>query len=772
MDEPIFTQIRRVTRMRGKVLLRASEYQWISRVMVLEVGSLSFFCPKSQCSLECVQLRDATCETVVVSSDHLHCFRVIEVDGERKTTNEWIIDVSSSQVKQKWISAVQTNILELKRQRSPITGTSTSTSSAESSSTTPLPSDHNPDRIDTARRLIHDLQAQRGSVFLRGKDVLDILQKHIGCKSRTEAVILGNTLLNEGYFKHMVSQYTLLDDDCLFETVSPTQVNLQKQFQTMPDDDGDEAEQSLQNQSNGYYCPELHNLFVSMLSEIEIAYVVDDPRPSEDMSISGVDLDRSSLAFDAAKELTLKECIYGSDAVECLMNAGLVNEDAAMVLGNQLLARGYFSPMDNDTDSFENARKRYVLSSSITRSVAPTAEETLMEIQCQEEKYRQDLVTCDDLKVHGMQLLALSFLVILLLDSLQSMSIGLKFLLVAFCVGGKLYFHDPLIAAAAPAHLPTKLTGSPPKKPKSKRPPPSASSLDLPSPSTLRHRKSPDATTPTTTTWSDSDSPTTVATAAPVVTLTAEELARVAAFRTRLPITDENAFLFTDDYMSSVLNVRNRTMTYAAEKLQRCIAWRQSYGAATITKDEILPQLNNCSFYWCGYDYHNRPIIWTRPKLKNWAKMDTALEIRAHVYMIELGIKHLMPPGVTTFTLVTDCRDVGYREVDIRLMKGLMEVCSGNYPDRIGAICIGPLTTLVKTLTRMLSPLLPVRLREKAKFMKSPGKELEEFMAPQYIPKYMGGEADHPLSDVAGEFDFEFMVTQQRRRLDQLTLQS
>ncbi|ETV98087.1 hypothetical protein H310_09370 [Aphanomyces invadans] len=762
--------------MRGKVLLRASEYQWISRVMVLEVASLSFFCPKSQCSLECVQLRDATCETVVVSSDHLHCFRVIEVDDEHHATKEWIIDVASSQVKQKWISAIQTNILELKRVRCP--AKDVAANSAKEAPVTSLPAD-NMDRIDTARRLIHDLQTQRGSVFLRGKDVLDILQKHIGIKSRTEAVILGNTLLNEGYFKHMVSQYTLLDDDCLFETVSRTQVNLQKQFHTMPDaDDGDdEVEQSLQNQSNGYYCPELHNLFVSMLSEIEISYVVDDPRPNEDLSISAVDLDRSGLAFDAAKELTLKECIYGTDAVECLMNAGLLNEDAAVVLGNQLLARGYFSPMDNDTDSFENARKRYVLSSSITRSVAPTAEETLMEIQCQEEKYRQDLVRRDDLRIHGMQLLAASFLVILLLDSLQSMSLGLKLLLVAFCVGGKMYFHDPLITAAAPAHLPAKLT-APTKKPKTKRmTAPSTTSVDLPSPNQLRNRKNragetPIPSTTASSTWSDSGSPTTIATTEPVVSLTADELARVASFRTMLSITDENSFLFKDDYLYSVLNVRNRTMTYAAEKLQRCIAWRQSYGAATITMDEILPQLSNCSFYWFGYDYHNRPIIWTRPKLKNWGKMDTALEIRAHVFMIELGIKHLMPPGVTTFTLVTDCRDVGYREVDIRLMKGLMEVCSGNYPDRIGAICIGPLTTLVKTLTRMLSPLLPVRLREKAKFMKHPGKELEEFMAPQYVPKYMGGEADHPLSQVPGEFDFQFMLTEQRRRLERLSQQA
>ncbi|KAF0696141.1 Aste57867_13087 [Aphanomyces stellatus] len=761
--------------MRGKVLLRASEFQWIARVMVLEADALSFFCPKSQTALECVQLLDATCETVVVSSDHLHCFRIVEVEqNATRETKEWIVDASSSQVKQKWISAVQTSILDVKRHQ---LATPRPSTAAMSPVVVPLksPSSDTAARLTSARHLIRDLQSQRGSLFLRGKDVLDMLQKHVGCTTRTEALVLGNTLLNEGFFKHMVSQYALLDDDCLFETVSRTQVNLQKQFQTMlVVDDDDENDVDVQTK-NGYYCPELHNLFVGMLAEIEVSYVVDDPRPDEDLSISAVDLDQKDATFAPTKELTLKECIFGDDAVACLMDAGLLNEDAAIVLGNQLLARGYFHPMDNDCVGFENARKRYVLSANVTRSVAPTAEETLMEIQCAEDKYRAALLACDDLKVHGMQLLAVSFLVILLLDSLQSMSFSLKLILVAFCVVGKFYFHDPLIAAAAPPPPPAKIAAPSPPKTKSRLP--TASTMALNEDTTLRRRlpkespisstHSPSGGWEVETTASSESSPTHNVVVVP--RLTQEELDRVMTFREMLSISDENGFLFSDEYLHSVLSVRNRTMTYAAEKLQRCIEWRLTYRASTITIDEVMPQLASSTFYWHGYDRLNRPIIWTRPKLKNWTKMDTALEIRAHVFMIEIGIKHLMPPGITTFTLVTDCRDVGYREVDIRLMKGLMEVCSGNYPDRIGAICIGPLTTLVKTLTRMLSPLLPARLREKAKFMKSPGKELEEFIAPEYIPKYMGGTGDHILSETPGEFDFEFMIADQRRRMAQLS---
>ncbi|OQR95065.1 hypothetical protein ACHHYP_00477 [Achlya hypogyna] len=746
--------------MRGKVLLRASEYQWITRIMDLGTDSLLFYEDLAKATLESVDLIGATCEVVVVSSEHLHCFRVVEVDPETKATKEWILDARTSQDKQNWISSIQTTILNLKK---------TTRVAAEPAVDIEPNSGIDRKRINAARRLVHDLQAQRGSLFLRGKDVLDILQKHVGCNSRTEALVLGNTLLNEGYLKHMVSQYTLLDDDCLFETVSRTQYNLHRQFHYQRQDDGssdDEDEANNVNQTNGYYCPELHNLFVSMLIEIEIFYVVEDPRPNESMSMSAVDLDLDFSSFDAAKELTLKECFYGNDAVTCLMSVGLLNEQAALVLGNQLLARGYFSPMDSETISFENARTRYVLSPDVTRSIAPTAEETIMDLQCQEEKYRTDLRAAMDVRHQGLQWLCVSMAALLLFDSLQEMSFAYKVVFVALSWLGKLYLHDP--HAVLPTTVPT--IGQYTQLPRPKR-----SSFSAPvetlqpaaaegdprhrsgSTATLRHRFP-----------SNADAKPVAATT--LVALSAEDRARLDAFKQMLSFDEDSAFLFTDEYLFSVLNVKNRTMNYAAEKLQRCIAWRQEYGAPGIVAADVVGQFAGCSMYWYGYDYNNRPIFWARPKRKDWSKMDAAVEIRAHVFMIELGVKYMMPPGCTTFTFVTDCANVGYREVDIRLMKGLMEVCSGNYPDRIGAICIGPLTTLVKTLTRMLAPLLPARLREKAKFMKSPGKELEEFMPPEYIPTFMGGKATHKLNPDghADVFDFDYMLSAQQERMKHL----
>ncbi|KDO27807.1 hypothetical protein SPRG_07406 [Saprolegnia parasitica CBS 223.65] len=756
--------------------------------MALEADALLFYedtAKPSKAKLESVDLIGATCEVVVVSSEHLHCFRVLEVDAETKSTKEWILDARSSQEKQNWISSIQTTILSLKKTTRVVADAVVAHANDDDIDAN---SGIDRKRIDAARRLVHDLQAQRGSLFLRGKDVLDILQKHVGCNSRTEALVLGNTLLNEGFLKHMVSQYTLLDDDCLFETVSRTQYNLHRQFHyqrqdgsdAAGSDDEDETQVGQQNQTNGYYCPELHNLFVSMLIEIEIFYVVEDPRPDESLSMSAVDLDLDFSSFDASKELTLQECFYGDDAVTCLMSVGLLNEQAALVLGNQLLARGYFSPMDSETISFENARTRYVLSPDVTRSIAPTAEETIMDLQYQEEKFRADLKAAMDVRHQGMLWLCGSMAALLLFDSLQEMSLAYKVVFVALSWLGKFFLHDPH------AHVPTMLPtiGQYTKLPRAKRgsyvPPVEtmapSSEADArkrsASAAALRHRfpSTGDKSTTSETRQQHQHALATTSSTMLLASLSHDDRDRLATFKSMLDFDDASAFLFTDEYLFSVMNVKNRTMNYAAEKLQRCIAWRQDYGAPSITLPDVQMQFAGCSMYWYGYDYMNRPIFWARPKRKDWSKMDAAVEIRAHVFMIELGVKHMMPPGCTTFTFVTDCANVGYREVDIRLMKGLMEVCSGNYPDRIGSICIGPLTTLVKTLTRMLAPLLPARLREKAKFMKSPGKELEEFMPPQYIPTFMGGKATHMLNPHGHQdvFDFDYMLSSQKERMQAL----
>ena len=89
-----------------------------------------------------------------------------------------------------------------------------------------------------------------------------------------------------------------------------------------------------------------------------------------------------------------------------------------------------------------------------------------------------------------------------------------------------------------------------------------------------------------------------------------------------------------------------------------------------------------------------------------------------------------MPPGINTFVLVADTYNLGMKEIDIKLMKGMLrnvlmrwvgrqssdiESDNGNsgYPDRLHALYAGPVNMVVKMLFKLLSPIIPERLLAK-----------------------------------------------------------
>ncbi|KDO27806.1 hypothetical protein SPRG_07405 [Saprolegnia parasitica CBS 223.65] len=393
----------------------------------------------------------------------------------------------------------------------------------------------------------------------------------------------------------------------------------------------------------------------------------------------------------------------------------------------------------------------------------------------------------------GMQWLAMSFLVILFLDSLAEVSFLQKVVLVVWCFLGKVYLHDlhAVEVLSSPSHFAPSLrrVHTPSRRSKSidiKPSNPQEAVTPVPSPKTV-HRRASDLALekPSLRTTSMASNASTVCDSAPPSPtsstastddtmspdgLSLSEVERVRAFRKMLQSTEEAEFLLKDDYLHSVISVPNRSIEYAAEKLNRVLNWRTEYRAGAISPDEVAPQLRSGSMYWFGYDLRRRPILWLRPKKKDWSTMDKDLEVRTHVFMLELGIRELMPPGVSTFTLVTDCANVGYREVDMRLTKAMIEVCQGNYPDRIDNICVGPLTLLVKTLTKIISPLLPTRLREKAHFMDAPSVDLLKVMPPSVIPTFFGGSAEHTLHPSGDGYDFDYMLAAQRQRLEALRI--
>ncbi|GMF26059.1 unnamed protein product [Phytophthora lilii] len=267
-----------------------------------------------------------------------------------------------------------------------------------------------------------------------------------------------------------------------------------------------------------------------------------------------------------------------------------------------------------------------------------------------------------------------------------------------------------------------------------------------------------------------------------VIALTRAEEAEVHSFRLAIAqaatVPVEATHVFSDEYLFSVLRVKNRAFAYAVTKMARIIKWRRIYEVDTITWDDVKAQLASGSMYWYGYDFQNRPILWVRAKLKDWTTMSSRrdVEVRAHVYLLEMGCRHVMPPGVTTYTIVTDSAGLGMAQVDLRLMRALLDVCVANFPDRIGLVHAGPLTRFLKYITSWLWPFLPVRLRSKVSLMHDCTAELAKHMDAELIPLHIGGSAMHNLrtpstnpteSDI---MEITYMIDQQKRFMAELKI--
>ncbi|KAE8911331.1 hypothetical protein PF005_g12469 [Phytophthora fragariae] len=268
-----------------------------------------------------------------------------------------------------------------------------------------------------------------------------------------------------------------------------------------------------------------------------------------------------------------------------------------------------------------------------------------------------------------------------------------------------------------------------------------------------------------------------------VIVLTHAEEAEVHSFRLAIAqaagVPVEVTHVFSDEYLFSVLRVKNRAFAYAVTKMAHIVEWRSIYEVDTITWDDVKSQLVSGSMYWYGYDFQNRPILWVRAKLKDWDTMSSRrdIEIRAHVFLLELGCRRFMPPGVTTYTIVTDSAGLGMKQVDLRLMRGLLDVCVANFPDRIGLVHAGPLTRFLKYITSWLWPLLPVRLRSKVSLMHDCATELAKHMDTELIPLHMGGSAMHNLrtpptnpAEANDIMEITYMIDQQKRFSEELKL--
>ena len=220
---------------------------------------------------------------------------------------------------------------------------------------------------------------------------------------------------------------------------------------------------------------------------------------------------------------------------------------------------------------------------------------------------------------------------------------------------------------------------------------------------------------------------------------------------------------YQDDYIQSVLDVKGRSFDQTVQKFRKILSWRTSQDVDGIIKrrgEGVMRQLCEGCLYMYGYTDDGHPLFWVKPHLKDYKRLDVEKEIIVHILMLELGIKSL-PTGINTFVLVAEAGKLGMRDFSPALMKGLINLLTSGYPDRLEGLYAGPINFVVRMIYKALSPVVPARLLSKVHLVDSMTSQLKEIVPAKYV------EEPHPSFVVEEEgggshFSFRKMIEAQR----------
>jgi hypothetical protein len=197
--------------------------------------------------------------------------------------------------------------------------------------------------------------------------------------------------------------------------------------------------------------------------------------------------------------------------------------------------------------------------------------------------------------------------------------------------------------------------------------------------------------------------------------------------------------------MSRIKDGKTRTFEYSAEKLAASLKLRRELKAASITRADVARSLAPGHMWWDGQDRLGRPVLCVRPAGMDLSTYDTDEYLRAHVYLIEEGLAIMRRRAreghapKESFVMVVDASGLGFKHLDMKLMRGMLALAMTAYPDRLGAAVIAPVNMVVRSAWAVLSKLMSPNMASKITL----GKSLRPLLA-DILP----GDAEARLRDI------------------------
>uniref|UniRef100_A0A023G496 Putative phosphatidylinositol transfer protein pdr16 n=1 Tax=Amblyomma triste TaxID=251400 RepID=A0A023G496_AMBTT len=200
-----------------------------------------------------------------------------------------------------------------------------------------------------------------------------------------------------------------------------------------------------------------------------------------------------------------------------------------------------------------------------------------------------------------------------------------------------------------------------------------------------------------------------------------------------------------DDYCRMIVCQMRMNMAGAKKFMLDMLRWRRAMNLKDLS-EETLPKavLERGIIYPYGRDKSGSHVLVVQ--MKNYVKgvvpRDSAQKI--FLFFVETLFNKC---GAKKVTLLLDCSDVGVANVDVELLKFLVDVFIAKYPIGLGNALIYNMPWIFNAILKMITSILPFGA-ERLKPVNKSG--IQQYIDTKHLPLRMGGMDTYEYSYVAG----------------------
>ncbi|PKA48550.1 hypothetical protein AXF42_Ash017449 [Apostasia shenzhenica] len=181
----------------------------------------------------------------------------------------------------------------------------------------------------------------------------------------------------------------------------------------------------------------------------------------------------------------------------------------------------------------------------------------------------------------------------------------------------------------------------------------------------------------------------------------------------------------------------NGDLSSLVSSLKKTIHWRESYNILSSQELEVWSHV----VFWHGFDVMLRPCLVIRLGLacSTLAPQDRSHFVQVVVSQIEHGLLSFIDDEVQQITVLIDCERLSPFKFPMNMLKSCSTLVQDHYPNRLGALLILRLPSLVRVLAQTFIQVLKPTTRDKLQFVgENNPKFLSDFLG--LVPAFLGGD--------------------------------